>query len=397
MLQDPKCSMACPPQLFYNVPPDDPLCQSLDTFVHISEPIKDSMGVAWCTGSGYVLRRAALQSIGGFPIGSLAEDVCCFSMLLGSGWNTAFVHEPLQFGTVLDSLTSHLKQRTRWTIGTVQTSFKLRFSIFGPLVKHMTFSQRLCGFVYTVSSLFTVFLVLSMFTAPIVLISGGNLVPYTSMNQLKWLIRSNFLTIILNRINEFISYLPSGYRTGQRGARAMMWMAPFHALSVIRTFLLPEWLGGKVAVFTSSGSQKADLNERDPKPRAPVWRRLVVTMWDCQCYLHLVYIMFVVAAVITRKTTLKKTLISLLTHAGWPPLIWLTCILSCWVPINYALFPPDCPDRQDLLDRDPDTGVAYPKEDSKHTKSTWAAWAFEAQNSFITLYMTVVFVLSFWF
>ncbi|KAK6387683.1 hypothetical protein LTS17_000952 [Exophiala oligosperma] len=208
MLQDPKCSMACPPQLFYNVPKDDPLCQSLDTFVHISEPIKDSLGVAWCTGSGYVLRRAALKSIGGFPIGSLAEDVCCSSMLLGSGWNTAFVHEPLQFGTVPDSLTSHLKQRTRWTIGTVQTSLKLRFSIYGPLVKHMTFPQRLCGFVYTVSSLFTVFLVMSIFTTPIVLVSHGNLVPYKTINQLKWLVRANFLTTVLNRINEFISYFP---------------------------------------------------------------------------------------------------------------------------------------------------------------------------------------------
>lgn len=101
-------------QLFYNVPKDDPLCQSLDLFVHISEPLKDSLGVAWCTGSGYILRRKALADIGGFPIGSLAEDVCTSSMLLGSGWNTVFVHEPLQFGTVPESLTSHLKQRTRW-------------------------------------------------------------------------------------------------------------------------------------------------------------------------------------------------------------------------------------------------------------------------------------------
>lgn len=76
--------------------------------------MKDSLGVAWCTGSGYVMRRAALEAIGGFPTGSLAEDVCTSSMLLGSGWNTAFVHEPLQFGTVPDSLSSHLKQRTRW-------------------------------------------------------------------------------------------------------------------------------------------------------------------------------------------------------------------------------------------------------------------------------------------
>ncbi|KAK4940215.1 hypothetical protein LTR10_019644 [Elasticomyces elasticus] len=405
MLQDPKCSMACPPQLFYNVPKEDPLCQSLDTFVHISEPIKDSMGVAWCTGSGYVLRRAALQSIGNFPIGSLAEDVCTSSMLLGSGWNTAFVHEPLQYGTVPDSLMSHLKQRTRWTIGTVQTSLKLRFSVFGPLVKHMTFPQRLCGFVYTVSSLFTIFLVCSMFTAPIVLVSGGNLVPYTTINQLKWLIRSNFLSAILNRANEAISYLPSGYRTGQRDARAMMWMAPFHSISVIRTFLLPKWLGGKVAVFTSSGSQKAELNERDPILRAPLWRRLKVTIWDCQCYLHLLYIMFCLAAVgvsmyynITNKDnrTAKDVLLALLTHAFWPPIIWLTCIISCWIPINYAIFPPDEPDRQDLLVRDPVTGVAYPSEESKKTKTGWASWAHEATYTGITVYTTVIFVLSFW-
>ncbi len=132
LLRDKKCSMSCPPQvslsyskeshenkakslkLFYNVPPDDPLAQSLNTFVHSIEPLKDAMGVAWCTGSGYVLRRQAIDHIGGFPTGSLAEDVCCSSLLLGSGWNTAFVHEPLQWGTVPESLTSHLKQRTRW-------------------------------------------------------------------------------------------------------------------------------------------------------------------------------------------------------------------------------------------------------------------------------------------
>lgn len=174
----------------------------------------------------------------------------------------------------------------------------------------------------------------------------------------------------------------------------------------MRTFLLPSWLGGKVAIFTSSGSQKADLHERDPLLRAPVWRRLKVTLWDCQCYLHLVYIMFVVAAVAVsmywnisdkQNNTAKKVLISLLTHAGWPPMIWMTCIMSCWVPIGYALFPPSEPDRQDLLVRDPVTGVAYPCEASKVTRTSWVTWAYEAQYSFMTLYTTVVFILSFWF
>ncbi|KIY02355.1 uncharacterized protein Z520_02493 [Fonsecaea multimorphosa CBS 102226] len=405
MLQDPKCSMACPPQLFYNVPKDDPLCQSLDTFVHNAEPIKDSLGVAWCTGSGYVFRRSALTSIGGFPTGSLAEDVCCSSMLLGSGWNTAFVHEPLQFGTVPDSLQSHLKQRTRWTIGTIQTAVKLRFSLFGPRVKHMTTAQRLCGFVYTMSSLFTVFLVASLFTAPVVLISSGTLVPYADKNQLRWLVRAAWLTVAVNRVNEMISFLPSGYRTGQRDNRARLWMSFFHAIAVVRTFLLPKWLGGKVAVFTSSGSQKDQLNERNPQLRAPLFRRLKVVIWDCQCYLHVLYITFILAAVILSlqynltnpvNTTTKKFLIDILTHSGWPPLIWMTCGLSCWAPISYAIFPPSMPDREDLLNRDPVTGVAYPKEEAKKTQTSWIAWFHESHYTFITIYTTVVMVLSFW-
>lgn len=55
-----------------------------------------------------------MDGIGGFPTGSLAEDVCCSSVLLGAGWKTAYVHEPLQYGTVPESFAGHIKQRTRW-------------------------------------------------------------------------------------------------------------------------------------------------------------------------------------------------------------------------------------------------------------------------------------------
>jgi hypothetical protein len=89
----------------------------------------------------------------------------------------------------------------------------------------MTFFQRVCGFVYTVASLLTVVLVASMMTSPVVLISGGNLVPFKNYSQLKWLIRAWFAAHAINRINEFVTYLPSGYRTGQREARAVLWMA----------------------------------------------------------------------------------------------------------------------------------------------------------------------------
>lgn len=212
------------------------------------ETVKDASGVAWCTGSGYAIRVAALDSIGGWPTGSLAEDVCTSSMLLGRGWRTAYIHEPLQWGTVPDDLASHLKQRTRWTLGTLQTAKKLNFFMFGKLIGRMTFFQRLSGFVFAIDAFFKIFFVVSIMTFPVVLISGHTMVAYASVDQLKLQIRFCFGALILQRINEFVMALPAGYRRHQREGTSMLWMAPYHAITVIRSFILPKWLGGKAVV-----------------------------------------------------------------------------------------------------------------------------------------------------
>jgi hypothetical protein len=83
-------------------------------FAGMTEAINDALGHADCLGSGYVMRRTALQSIGGFPTESLSEDVCCSSMLLGAGWKTACIPEAVQYGSVPESYVAHIKQRTRW-------------------------------------------------------------------------------------------------------------------------------------------------------------------------------------------------------------------------------------------------------------------------------------------
>lgn len=397
---EPHLALACPPQLFYNLPKNDPLMQSLDSFVHISEPVKDAAGVAWCTGSGYAIRRTALDGIGGFPTGSLAEDVCCSSVLLGAGWKTAYVHEPLQYGTVPESFGGHIKQRTRWTIGTVQTSLKLNFCLWGPLVTHMSLFQRLSGFVYTISSLFTIFLTVSLLTMPIVLISGGTLIAYADNNQLRLLVRLCFVAFMANRLNEWVMTLPAGYRLGQRDAGAMMWMAPYHAITIIRSFFLPKFLGGKAAAFSSSGSQQSELNERDPAHRAGLFRRLRVIIFGSGVFIHVLYILLCIIAVslstaqgiIINKSSVEQTLLFMLTHACWPPLLWLIALNACWAPVHYAIWPPNMPDREKLLRRDPDTGIAYPKESSRKLKWEKSNVLHEVQYFLLTGYTTVLFI-----
>jgi cellulose synthase/poly-beta-1,6-N-acetylglucosamine synthase-like glycosyltransferase len=403
LLLDDKMALACPPQLFYNVPRDDPLCQSLDFFVNVAEPVKDALGVAWCTGSGYVVRRVALDQIGGFPCGSLAEDVATSTLLLGRGWKTAYVHEELQFGTVPEDYGSHLKQRTRWAIGTVDTSFKLRFCLWGEKVKHMTFAQRTSSFIYAFLSLFNIFLTLSIFAMPIVLIANKPLVAYSTENQLRWLVRTCFTATMMNRLCEFILFIPSGYATGQRGSRSQLWMSPYIALTIIRSFMLPSWLGGQTQAFKPTGSLKSALNERDPQRRAPMYRRIWTVMINYMAGFHVAYVYFVLVAVVIStyraflQHTVKAKLTAVVTHAFWPPLAWVIVVSSFWIPFQYAVDPPNMPPRESLLERNPKTGVAHPTAKAKKIGISPQTIFFELEYTFTTAFTTLVFVASFFY
>lgn len=401
---DNKVALACPPQLFYNTPPSDPLCQSLDFFVHVIEPIKDSFGVAWCTGSGYVVRREALDEIGNFPLGSLAEDVATSTLMLGKGWKTAYVHEPLQFGTVPEDFGSHLKQRTRWAIGTVDTSVKLKFCLWGDAVRQMSFAQRFSGFLYAMLNVYTIFVSISIFAIPIILIMGKPLVAYATEEQLRWLIRACFAATISNRICEFILFIPAGYHTGQRGSRYQLWMSPYIALCLIRSFVLPKWLGGQVQAFKPTGSLASALNERDPLLKKNMFRRMWTILFNFMGFFHLAFVYVTLVAVVltsyrcfVRTDDTRSLLLCLVTHAFWPPLTFIFLCSSLWTPVAYAIDPPQMPDREQLLDRDPKTMVAHPNAKSKKIAfGGQAAW-FELELTTTTLYTILIFVASFIF
>ncbi|KAL8887471.1 MAG: hypothetical protein Q9192_006321 [Flavoplaca navasiana] len=67
-------ALACPPQHFYNIPAGDPLAQDSYIFARVLEPLRDRLGGASCTGSGYVLRRKAVDDIGGLPLMDVGEE-----------------------------------------------------------------------------------------------------------------------------------------------------------------------------------------------------------------------------------------------------------------------------------------------------------------------------------
>ena len=90
----------------------------------------------------------------------------------------------------------------------------------------MSLPQRFCGFVFTLATLSTVPSTTSLLLFPIVLSSGFRLVAYADDDQLRWLLRLAFFSLITNRMNEWIAFVPAGYRFAWRGSLESLWMSP---------------------------------------------------------------------------------------------------------------------------------------------------------------------------
>ena len=177
-----------------------------------------------------------------------------------------------------------------------------------------------------------------------------------------------------------------------------------HAAAIVRSFLLPKFLGGKLATFSSSGSINSPINERDGRERAGLVRRLVSILWHGGVYMHVLYIMFTLGSAalsISRAftgpaKTYQDRLFYILTHAGWPPLIWLVASVACTTPIKYAVDPPTMPDREELLHRSKETGIAHPTRGATRPRWGKSNYLHEGFYAIVTVYTAVIFFGS-WF
>jgi cellulose synthase (UDP-forming) len=95
-------------------------------------PARDGWDAAFCCGSNAIMRRAALDSIGGrMPTASITEDMLLTLALLRTGWITRYLDERLAVGLAPESLSALFVQRSRWARGAMQI-LHLRDGPLGP-------------------------------------------------------------------------------------------------------------------------------------------------------------------------------------------------------------------------------------------------------------------------
>lgn len=146
-VRDPKLGMLQTPHHFYN---PDPIERNLGQFRRVPnegelfygylQSGNDFWNATFFCGSCAIIRRAALESVGGIATGSLTEDALTSLKLQRLGWRTAYLNVRQAAGLATDTLAAHIGQRVRWAQGMTQI-LRLENPLAG---RGLSVGQRLC-------------------------------------------------------------------------------------------------------------------------------------------------------------------------------------------------------------------------------------------------------------
>ena len=127
LFADPALGFVQTPQTYRNA---DPVMRNLalehwlmpdeESFYRWIEPCRDAVDAVVCAGTSFVVRRAALEAVGGFETGTPSEDLATGIRLTAGGWRNRFLAEKLSAGLAPFSAAAMARQRCRWASGTLQ-------------------------------------------------------------------------------------------------------------------------------------------------------------------------------------------------------------------------------------------------------------------------------------
>lgn len=146
-LKDSKVCLVQTPHHFFSA---DPFERNLNNhsqipnenmlFYGLIQDGNDMWDATFFCDSCAVLKRAALDDIGGFAFETVTEDAHTALRMQRAGYKTAYINIPQAAGLATDSLSAHIGQRIRWARGMAQI-FRLDNPLMG---KGLSIPQRLC-------------------------------------------------------------------------------------------------------------------------------------------------------------------------------------------------------------------------------------------------------------
>ena len=125
---DPRLAFVQTPQEYYNVDsfqhlgtrPGRGAWHEQSLFYRVIQPGKSRRNAAFFCGSCGVMRRAALEEVGGFATETITEDLHTSMRIHARGWKSLYHNEVLALGLAAQTATPYHLQRLRWGQGTMQ-------------------------------------------------------------------------------------------------------------------------------------------------------------------------------------------------------------------------------------------------------------------------------------
>ncbi len=115
----------------------------------------DNWNAAFFCGSCAVLRRQALDEIGGITADTVTEDAHTSLKMHKQGWNSAYLNMPLAAGLATEKLSQHIGQRRRWARGMIQI-FRKDNPLFArglSLLQRLSYFNAMLHFLFSVPRL----------------------------------------------------------------------------------------------------------------------------------------------------------------------------------------------------------------------------------------------------
>lgn len=143
---DQEVAIVQTPHHFYNPDPfqrnlrvENKVAGEGDFFYHVLQVGNDYWNSAFFCGSSGILRRSALESIGGMATETVTEDAHTSMRLHARGYKSVYHPKVLAAGLATERFADHVRQRIRWARGMVQI-----LRIENPLfTRGLTLPQRL--------------------------------------------------------------------------------------------------------------------------------------------------------------------------------------------------------------------------------------------------------------
>jgi cellulose synthase (UDP-forming) len=147
--RDPKTALVQTPHHFYSPDPFERTLKQFrevpnegQLFYGIVQVCNDFWNASFFCGSCAVIRRQALDEVGGIATETVTEDAHTSLRMQMAGWNTAYLNTPQAAGLATERLSGHVKQRIRWARGMVQV-LRRENPLMAP---ELSGAQRLCYF-----------------------------------------------------------------------------------------------------------------------------------------------------------------------------------------------------------------------------------------------------------